>query len=48
MIQDTTDLDYSGQHCKRGVGSTRRGTERALRLHPSILAKIMLLFNSRR
>lgn len=37
MIQDTTDLDYSGQHCKSGVGPTRHGTERALRLHPSIV-----------
>jgi hypothetical protein len=37
VIQDTTNLDYTSQANKQGVGPTRRGHERALLLHPSIV-----------
>lgn len=37
MLQDTTELDYSGQKGKKGVGPTKHGTERALLLHPQLV-----------
>lgn len=37
VVQDTTELNYSGQHCKQGVGPTHHGQEKALLLHPSIV-----------
>lgn len=37
ILQDTTELDYSGQKEKQGVGPTKHGTERALLLHPQLV-----------
>lgn len=37
VLQDTTDLNYSGQSHKQGVGPTHHGTERALLLHPCLV-----------
>ena len=37
VLQDTTDLNYSGQSYKQGVGPTRHGTERMLLLHPCLV-----------
>ena len=37
VLQDTTDLNYSGQSNKQGVGPTHHGTERALLLHPCLI-----------
>mgnify|MGYP005993994719 CR=1 FL=1 len=37
VLQDTTDLNYSGQQHKQGVGPTRHGKEQALLLHPCLV-----------
>lgn len=37
VIQDTTELDYSGQKHKQGVGPTKSDNDRALLFHPSLI-----------
>ena len=37
IIQDTTELDYSGQKQKQGVGPSKNDNTKALLLHPSLV-----------